>query len=128
MVLAFGASTQPDESLVRPQLARRNIYICPFGLQVASSLANLKLGHQPTGSVGGHPFRSGSRDEAGGKGVAATSSIIEYHGNYKELPSNQDNLSAAALAQVSTKGSVSLLIITRSPHLDHNTSICTCSI
>lgn len=59
---------------------------------MATSLTNLKLGQQQQpGQPYGQP----------GAATSATSTIIEYHGNYKELASNQENLSAAVLAQVS---------------------------
>lgn len=54
--------------------------------------------------------------------VATTSTVIEYHGNYKELPSNQDNLSAAVLAQVSAnnKQTIPLFIVAKTEHVGAN--------
>lgn len=65
---------------------------------MATSLTNLKLGQSaPT---------AGQQNMFGPAGAAlqlgsATSTVIEYHGNYKEMAGNQDNLSAAVLVQVS---------------------------
>lgn len=61
---------------------------------MATSLTNLKLGQQQQHP--GQPY-----GQPGAAATSATSTIIEYHGNYKELASNQENLSAAVLAQVS---------------------------
>lgn len=62
---------------------------------MATSLTNLKLGQQQQ-----HPGQPYGQPGAAAA-TSATSTIIEYHGNYKELASNQENLSAAVLAQVS---------------------------
>lgn len=62
---------------------------------MATSLTNLKLG-QPATTPGPQDM-FGAALQLG----SATSTVIEYHGNYKEMASNQDNLSAAVLVQVS---------------------------
>lgn len=62
---------------------------------MATSLTNLKLGQSAT--TPGPQDMFGAALQLG----SATSTVIEYHGNYKEMASNQDNLSAAVLVQVS---------------------------